>query len=84
MPMRAQTVAYKLLRYYMEYCQGVAAALIPKCYGAGAEAKELFEKFYNSFGRHEHEIATCFDQFLAAWAYVSRIFNRPEALSFDV
>ena len=84
MPYRAQTVAFKLLRYYMEYCEGVAAALIPKCYGAGAEAKELFEKFYNSFGRHEPEIATCYDQFLAPWAFSSRIFNRPETLSFDV
>ena len=84
MPYRAQTVAFKLLRYYMEYCCGLAKCLIPKAFGAGAEAKEMFEKFLADIGRHEHEIATCYDHFLATWALSHRIFNRAENLTFDV
>ena len=84
MPYRAQTVAFKLLRYYVEYCERVAKCLVPKCFGAGAEAMALFQDFLADFGRHEHEIATCYDHFLATWALSHRIFNRAENLTFDV
>ncbi len=84
MPTRAQTVAFKLLRYHMEYCQGLAKALIPKCYGAGKEAKELYTEFYTDFGRHEHEIDLYYDHYLATKALSGRIFDRPEELDFDV
>lgn len=83
-PYRAQTVAFKLLRYYAEYCERLAECLIPKAYGAGAEAKELFQKFLADFGRHEHEIGSCYDHFLATWALSHRIFNRPENMTFEV
>lgn len=62
MPKRAQTVAYKLLRYYMEYCVGIAGILLPKCFGAGLEAQQQFEKFLLDFGKNEIEIQTYFDQ----------------------
>ena len=84
MPYRAQTVAHKLLRYYVEYCEELAKCLIPKAFGAGAEAMELFQAFLADFGKREHEIATCYDHFLATWALSHRIFNRPENLTFDV
>ena len=84
MPYRAQTVMYKLLRYYVEYCCGVVDCLIAKCFGAGEEAKEMFQSFFDSFGRHEHEIATCFDHFLAGEALNGRIFKRPENLGYEV
>ena len=84
MPYRAQTVAFKLLRYYVEYCEGLAKALIPKAFGAGAEAMALFQEFLADFGKREHEIATCYDHFLATWALSHRIFKRKETLTFDV
>ncbi len=84
MPYRAQTVAFKLLRYYVEYCERVAKCLIPKCFGAGAEAMALFQDFLADFGRHEHEIGTCYDHFLATWALSHRIFKRPENMTFEV
>ena len=83
-PYRAQTVAFKLLRYYVEYCEGLAKALIPKAFGAGEEAKELFLQFFDEFGKREHEIATCFDHFLAGEALFGRIFKRKENALFDV
>ncbi len=84
MPYRAQTVAFKLLRYYVEYCEGLTKCLIPKCFGAGAEAMALFQDFLADFGRHEHEIGTCYDHFLATWALSHRIFKRPENMTFEV
>ena len=81
---RARTVAYKLLRYYMEYCTGLAECLIPKCYGAGAEAAEAFERFYTEFNRHEWEIATCCDNYLFVNAFSTKIFSVTEADNFEV
>ena len=80
MPMRAQTVMYKLLRYYMEYCCGLAKCLIPKCMGASVEARELWEKFVTEFGRHECEIETCFDQWMMYYALQSKVFSKEEAI----
>ncbi len=81
---RAQTVAYKLLRYYMEYCVSLANCLIPKCYGAGVEAKKLFDEFTAEFGRHEWELATYCDFFLFNSALTGRIFNKIETNNYDV
>ena len=78
MPMRAQTVAYKLLRYYMEYCVGLAKCLVAKCYGAGKEAKELWEEFIKDFGRHECEIETYYDQWMMYYAFEHKIFTSQE------
>ena len=49
MPMRAQTVAYKLLRYYMKYCLGLSECLIIKCKGQGEAAMEAFKAFLADF-----------------------------------
>ena len=78
MPMRAQTVSYKILRLYMEYCRGIAKCLSLKCMGAGVEAKEEFEKFLLDFGKHEIEIETCFDQHMMGYCFSSTIFNKLE------
>ncbi len=79
MPMRAQTVAYKLMRLYMEYTLGLSKCLIPKCYGAGAEAKEMFEKFLLDFGRHEVAIETYFDQHMMGYGYDAKVFGKMES-----
>ena len=70
MPKRAQTVAYKLLRYYMEYCVGLAKCFALKCVGAGEEAKAEYEKFLADFGRHECEIQTYFDQYMMGYTFI--------------
>ena len=79
MPKRAQTVAYRLLRLYMEYCAGLSKCLIPKCYGAGAEAKEAFEAFLADFGKYEVEIERYFDQYMMGYGYEVRIFGKMES-----
>jgi hypothetical protein len=78
MPMRAQTVAYKLMRLYMEYVIGLSKCLIPKAYGAGDEAKAMFLEFLRDFGRHEVAIERYFDQHMMGYAYSAKVFNRKE------
>ncbi|MBE6630949.1 MAG: DUF4838 domain-containing protein [Ruminococcaceae bacterium] len=79
MPYRAQTVAYKLLRYYAEYVQGITEPLILKAHGAGAEAKRAYEAFMAEFGRHECEIELWYDQHMCGQAWSFGVFNKPEA-----
>ncbi len=69
MPTRASTVAYKLLRYYMEYCLGISRCFALKCMGAGVEAKEAFFEFLADFGKHEAEIETYFDHYLMGYTF---------------
>ena len=75
MPMRSQSVAYKLLRYYMEYCTGLASCLMIKCQGRGEEAMDAFKSFLEDFGRHESEIETYYDQYMMAYGFKLRIFG---------
>ena len=84
MPMRAQTVAYKLLRYYLEYCEGMANALVLKCFGAGKEAVAVYEKFLEDFGKHETEIERWYDQHMAGTAITIRVLKKGEAEFFGV
>ena len=79
MPMRVQTVAYRLLILYMEYCIGLSKALIPKCYGAGAEAKEAFDAFLADFGKYEVGIERYFDQHMMGYGYTATIFGKMES-----
>jgi hypothetical protein len=79
-PYRAQTVMFKLLRYYMDFCVELAKCLIPKCLGAGPEAAELFEAFLAEIGPRECEIQTCFDQYMAAFGYNAYLFSNTQTI----
>jgi hypothetical protein len=79
MPYRAQTVAHKLLRYYVEYVDGITEALILKAHGAGAEAKRVYESFMAEFGKKECEIELWYDQAMCGQAWSFGVFNKPEA-----
>ena len=74
MPYRAQTVSYRILRRYLEYCKGVAKALILKANGEEYAAKACFDKFRVDFGKYELEMERCYDQQMCISA-LSRIFN---------
>ena len=65
MPMRAQTVSMKLIRYHLEYVTGLSEIWTLKALGADPEAVERYNKFEADFGRHEFEIGTYFDQRMA-------------------
>ena len=78
MPHRVQALAFKLLRYYMDYCVGLAAALVPLCSGKTREAREAYEAFLADFGRRECEIETYYDQYLAAHGYLCIVFTEKE------
>ena len=79
MPYRAQTVAYKLLRYYVEYVQGITDALILKAHGAGAEARRVYESFMAEFGKRECEIELWYDQAMCGQTWKFGVFDKPEA-----
>ncbi len=76
MPMRAQTVSYRLLRRYLEYIEGMAEILTLKCLGAGKEAKERYLEFLQRFGRYEIEIERCFDIVILGKAMEWRILKK--------
>jgi len=69
MSMRAQTVAYRLLMRYLDYCEGLADVMVLKCLGADAEAVSKYAAFLNEFGKYEIEIERYYDQSLYAMTY---------------
>ena len=78
MPMRVQTVAYRLLRRYLEYVCGIAEILIVKAFGAGKEAKEMLQKFLVDFGKYEIEMERYFDICILGKAFDYRILKKEE------
>ena len=77
MPYRSQTVSMKLIRYHMEYVSGLSEVWTLKALGADPEAKARLTELANSFGRHEFEIGTCFDQHMAFSSF-NRIIGSPK------
>ena len=74
MPYRAQTVAYRILARYLEYCKGVARVLAIKANGEEEKAREEFNKFRVEFGKYELEMERYYDQQMCM-AALGRIFN---------
>ena len=68
MPKRAQTVAYRILRRYLEYCKGLSYVFTLKVLGADLEAKLAHDKFLVDFGKYELEMERWYDHCLAARA----------------
>ncbi|MBR2353890.1 MAG: DUF4838 domain-containing protein, partial [Clostridia bacterium] len=79
-PKRVQSVSYKLLRYYMEYCEGLAKCFALKCLGADVEALEAYRKFLADTGKYEVEIETYYDHYMANHYFGHRVFERFENL----
>ncbi len=85
MPLRSQTVSYRLLNRYLEYVSGLSQVLILKSLGAGKEAKELFTKFLSDFGKYELEMERWYDQFNLGNAYFKRVLkNDNEKIDYGV
>ncbi len=80
MPYRAQTVMFKLLYYYMDFCVKFSKCLVPKCLGAGPEAAELFQKMLAEIGPRECEIQTCFDQYMMGFGYNAYLFSNTKTV----
>jgi len=74
MPYRAQTVSYRILARYLEYCKGLSKALALKAEGKEYAARDEWNKFRVSFGKYELEMERCYDQQMCM-ASLSRIFN---------
>jgi hypothetical protein len=79
MPYRAQTVAYRMLNRYLEWCTGVSEALALKAEGKEEEALELHKQFLIDFGKYELEMEYCYDHYAMANS-LHRIFKNFTAL----
>ena len=77
MPMRVQTVSYRLLEKYLEYCVGMSKFMVLKCMGADAEANEQFWSFFTKFGKYEQEIERYYDQFMCCASHRSAAGKTP-------
>jgi len=84
MPLRAQTVAYRLLRRYLEYVCGISEVFILKSLGAGKEAKALYDSFLKEFGKYELEMERYFDIHNMGNAMYKRILNKNEVFDYGV
>ncbi len=75
MPMRTQTVSYRLLSRYLEYCKGFIKAFTLKAAGLDIEAQNEYHDFIHDFGKYEVEIERYYDQFMA-YESIKRILGR--------
>ena len=81
MPMRAQTVAYKLLRFYSKLLCGIAKPHVLKAYGAEDLAKEAYIEFLLEFGKYEHELKAYYDHHMLGMAFDSRFRGQRELMN---
>ena len=68
MPMRAQTVAVRLLLRYTQYCRGIAKSLKLRAFGLDLEAKKDFSAFAREFGAYEQEMEAYYDHHMMCGA----------------
>ncbi len=74
MPYRAQTVSFRILGRYLEYCRRITELLILKASGKEHAAKELYNEFRVDFGKYELEMERCYDQIMC-FASLDSIFK---------
>ncbi|MBQ8310771.1 MAG: DUF4838 domain-containing protein [Clostridia bacterium] len=77
MPLRAQTVAYRLLWRYLEYAKGIANAFALKAEGKGVEAQHAYSSFFEDYGKYELEMERWFDHHMI-WFGMNGIFGNKD------
>ncbi len=80
-PKRAETVSYKILRYYLKYLTEMSDLLVLKAGGDHKASQEAWAKFSADCGAWEIEIERWFDQYMFSNAVGSifgeRVINDP-------
>jgi hypothetical protein len=74
MPYRAQSISYRVLSKFLDYCRGLTEALILKADCKDKEAHEAYLEFFKEFGKREIEIERVFDQCLS-YRSLEKIFK---------
>jgi len=74
MPYRAQTVSYRMLIRYLDYCRSIVKAFILEASGLVDEARNEYISFIKEFGKYEMEMELCYDHFNAHCSW-GRIFG---------
>ena len=67
MPTRVETVSVRLIERHIAYCRRLAKAMIFKCQGMDAEAKEAFDKLWEDFNLYELDMEANYDHSLCMW-----------------
>ena len=78
MPKRAQTVAYRILRRYLEYCEGISEVLALKAEGKERESALAYYSFLDDFGKYELEMERWYDHYMAS-AAMRRVFGKRDS-----
>lgn len=68
-PHRLGTASVRLLEYHIEYCAGIAKALLAKVEGDEDRAAELYHKLRVEFGKKEIEVEKYYDHYNFCLAY---------------
>ncbi len=79
MPYRAQTIAYRLLKYFLEFCREISDALLLKAIGKDEDAKVRHFEALEVLGKHELEIERWYDHYAMSQS-MHRIFNNLRVL----
>ncbi len=82
MPTRPQTVSWRMLLKHTEYCEGISSFMIEKCKGHNIHALEMYQAFFNDFGKYEIELERYYDQYLACYSY-SRFMNKANKINIQ-
>ncbi len=76
---RVHSVSFRLLDIHKEYCESIAAIMLPRTLGMHDDAPAMQQKFAQTFGRFECEIERYFDHYLCMKTY-ARIHGVKDAM----
>ena len=76
MPRHAQSVAMKLLRRHMTFCNEIAEMWALKAEGKDKEAREALHDFKNNIGKYEYELYEYYDHYMCM-ASLLRAIDKP-------
>ena len=82
MPVRPQTVSWRLLLRHAEYIRGWAEIMVEKAQGHNFKATELAKAFFSSFGKYELEMERYYDHSLACRA-LELVTNKPKGIILE-
>ena len=79
MPVRPQSVAWRVLLCHAEFFEGIAECMMEKCMGHDRLAVEKADKFFAGFATvHDFETEPYFDLYLASYSLRTVIEKMPE------
>ena len=82
MPVRPQTVSWRMLGLHAQFCEKLAQIMIAKAEGHNFEALTLAQEFYHELGARELEFEPYYDHCLACRVVEHKV-GKPQKIIFD-